>query len=351
MKILISDLLFQRGNRHVDSIIMDGLAEKNEVFVLRGDADYPFEMENREKITFYENKYSKNSGNAMIYKIQQLLRIFLTAKVAKKIEADVILFSVYDARVLPFGLWSISKKRRIIIIENDNIDLLQNGIYRKCYRMFAKKVHHIVYENYFGEYLARVHDIPLEKIHRVPHSLFYENVGLGKFDKDNVDCIAISYSNDEKFIEEVINYEKKYHFFEKNGIKCRMKSRKSRFSNEYLSVNNEFIPIDEYDSLYDNCKVVIVPFPLEYKYRMSGSVIDAFSHHKRVVATNFELAKQYSKLYGGIIESHEKLEEILNAVKYYCQEKGGENLVFSVYEEEHSKENVKKSMECILENI
>ena len=354
MKILFCDFLCQRGNQHIDSRIINMLSDGHEIFLMEDRDFFRGEIKNKERVKFLGNRYSDNPQGAIAYKIQILRRMWLAASVAKKIEPDLIYVSVYDAIVFPIGLLRFKKNQKIVVVENDNIDLLTNRIHEMTYRMFAHKVHHIVYESFFGEYLINNFQIPKEKIHVIPHLCFGKEKIEDACEIKNysqADCICISWSNDEDIIRNLIEKEKKEHFFRNNKITCRIKSKKYSFKNEYLCVDNGFLETVLYDKLYDECKCVLIPFPKQYHYRMSGSIIDAASHHKKMITTDFELAKYYYQKYGSIIEVTSDIDDMLEAIKRNCL--GNEDLCldFSKFEIDHSELQVQNCLKEMLENI
>lgn len=357
MKVLFCDLLFQRGNRHIDTRVMDILAGKNEVYVLSSEDHLVGKLFNKSNIHFLGNKYSENPQGKVSYMVQIIKRMILTAQNAKRLKPDVIYISVYETRVFPIGylFFDHQSKRKIVLLENNNIDLLSNSIHRAMYKLFAKKVHHIVYENFFGEYLNNVFGISKQKIHMVPHIQYRSEVSdvnsIDKSDDKIFDCICISSSNDDEVIGRMIEYEKETSFFRENEISCRIKSKKHLYNDEYLVVDNKFFSNDEYNELYANCKCVLIPFPEGYNFRMSGSIIDAVSHHKRMVTTNFTLARKYSEEYKGIISIGSNIEELFMAILKNCKDYEECTKSFIQFEKDRSEAQVSIKLEEMLQIV
>lgn len=314
MKILFCDFLFQRGNRHVDSCMIDIMAQTNDVYLLMNDDFLQSEVvKNVQNIKVLGNKLYQNPHKLISYRIQIFKRMALAAKVAKNIKPDLIYISTYRTSVFPFGLLFFSRHSKIVVVENNNIDELKHWTHRFLYKSFANKVHHLVYESFFKDYLVSKIGVKEQVIHVVPHFQYKEEKQLvhNRTSIKSFDCIAISWSNDENLVRELVKIEEEEHPLERNNINLKIKCRGYNYSSDCITIDGEFIPKNEYDALYSNCKLVLVPFPLSYKYRMSGCIVDAFSNHKVVVSTELELSKFYESKYGPIINTCRNAKDIL----------------------------------------
>ena len=118
-----------------------------------------------------------------------------------------------------------------------------------------------------------------------------------------------------------------------------------------MSVTNGFIPTEKYEELYSRTKVVLVPFPLTYQYRMSGCIVDAFSHHKPVVSSNIKLAEYYASLYGSSIRTGKNVKEMLDYVKYILDNYQSLYFAFDKFEFDHSESEVKKSLSVMVNKM
>ncbi len=347
MKILFCDLLLQKGNRHVDECMLSILYEKNEVYVL---AEGQYKLENRINYCNYKEEIIQNPKGVFRYYYTLFKRMLTCAKYAKSINPDIIFFSTYENRVFIFGMPFFKNMDRIFVVENNNIDYLTNTIHRLLYGLYSNKIHHVVFEKIFGDYLISAHNVPIGKVHVVPH-IQYKN----EYDKIETkgdtayDCIAISGSNDDSMINALIEHEKTNHILEKNGIRMLIKSHTIRHESEVLKVINDFIPIELYNQLFKQCKVVYAPFPLTYKYRMSGCFVDAFSNHKPVVASSIELAKYYNQCFGSIIMPCSSIEQSVDEIVNYCRNNIA--LDFSLFEKEHSYDSVKDALLEIIQKV
>jgi len=347
MKILFVDLLFQHGNLHVDNYMMDIMANNCDVYLLMNEDFLSDKLQNRGRITVLGNPYTKTPNGGALSALQILRRMRLAAKYERELKPDLIYISTYETRVFPLGLKYFRNPRKIVVVENYNIDALCGKVQSYAYKLFAHHVHHLVYEPLFKDYLVEAYNINSDLIHYVPHIQYVkENERDDNLNnsQNQYDCIAISGSNDEGTVCDIIKKEKNEHFFEINRIKCFIKCKGIDFKSNYLTVNGRFIPTEEYEELYSKTKVVLVPFPLSYKYRMSGCIVDAFSHYKPVISSGIELAKYYSAKYGIIIRTTNSVEEMLDAVKELIDNREQYKFDFETFINDHSAFEVERNL-------
>lgn len=343
MRILFCDLLFEFGNRHVDNSMIELMTKQHEVYLLMNDDFLKGESSNNNLIVL-GNKYDNKPQGAISNATQILRRMRLAAKYAREIKPDVIYISTYETRTFPFGLLFFDKTSNIVVLENYNIDFLRYRSQKIAYKLFANKVHHMVYESYFGVYLANSIGVKPALIHTVPHFYYppYANT-LANDENSSYDVVGLSGSNDQDVIGEIVEIETKEHFFENNRIRCYIKSFIHHYESNYLTVSNKFLSTEEYNALYCDSKAVLVLFPTSYIYRMSGCIVDAFSNHKQVISTNLELSKFYHSKYGSIILPCESSRDILNQIKTVMND-NQKKLDFSGFEKDHSDETIDKCL-------
>lgn len=355
MRILFCDLLFEIGNIHVDNCMIDIMTKNHDVFLL---ADESFVSERNRlnpKLKVLGNQYTENhTDNRFLYYWCLLKRMGLVRKQIKNIKPDLIYISVYETKLFPLSRLLFGNLKKVAIVENVNIDFLCKKRHSLMYRIFAKKVHHIVYEPLFAEYIQNKYAISEELTHVIPHIQYvneYQEDTMQSDVKENMyDCIAISGSNNEGFVNEIVRLEKNFHYFEKHKIKCLIKCKNVQYESEYLNITGSFIPTEEYKRLYKECKVVLVPFPLSYRYRMSGCIVDAFSYHKPVVSSNIELAKYYNKQYGNIIKPYSNMQDAISEIIKICNN-SNEEYSFKAFEHDHSEIEVKRAFNDFINKL
>lgn len=307
MKILFCDFLYQNGNRHINAEHIKIMSSWSEVVVLAKD-DY---MDVRcDNVKFISRPYfEKQFGKLKI--LLNLIRVmYVSSKIAKKEKPDYLFFATYETRTFALGQLFFRNKMKIYLMENINIDLLDSVFSRYCYNVYKNKVHHIVMEKYMGDYLEENIGVKNSLIHHIPHPCY--NTVLCS--QNIFDCIALSYSNDESIIEEIVAIESRENIL-KNAGKCVViKSKKISFNNGYLRVENRRYTDEEYNYLFSNTKMVYLPFPKSYRYRMSGNIIDAFGAKKVVITTDIMLATYYSEKYPTICKIIDDARSVINFI-------------------------------------
>lgn len=351
MKILFCDLLFEYGNRHVDNSMISLMTKNHDVYLLMNDDFIADKSIVNSNLKILGNKFSNRPKGVVCTAFQLLRRMRLAAKYARELKPDVIYVSAYETRTFPIGLLFFDKTTNIVVLENYNIDFLRFRLQKLAYKMFANKVHHMVYESFFGDYLVNKIGVKKDLVHTVPHFYYppYESGNNSTINK--YDFVGLSGSNDQNVIAEIVEIESKEHFFENNHIRCYIKSFAHHYESEYLTVTNKYLSTEEYNALYCDSKAVLVLFPTDYIYRMSGCIVDAFSNHKQVISTNLELAKFYHSKYGAIILPCKSSRDIVNQIKKLSSNIIQPVLDFSGFENDHSDETINSSLNKMLNSI
>ena len=91
-----------------------------------------------------------------------------------------------------------------------------------------------------------------------------------------------------------------------------IKSFDSVFNDGYLTLYNRYLSFNEYDELYRKAAAVIIPFPKSFNMRESGTIIDALSSGKRVIANNIPTVRYYqyicSSIYSNVVSIFNNIE-------------------------------------------
>ncbi len=346
------DLLFEHGNRHVDNSMIKLMAKNHQVYLLMNDDFIADKSIINSNLKVLGNHLSKEPKGSFSRAVLILNRMRLAAKYSKDLKPDIIYISTYETRTFPLGLLFFDKTNNIIVLENYNIDFLRYRSQKIAYKWFANKVHHMVYESFFGDYLVNDIGVKQELVHTVPHFYYapYVNSLSNIVASKSYDFVGLSGSNDQDVIGEIVDIETKEKFFENNRIRCYIKSSTHHYESDYLTVSDKFLSTEEYNAMYCDSKAVLVLFPTSYIYRMSGCIVDAFSNHKQVISTNLELSKFYHTKYGSIILPCESSRDILNQIKTIMNDNTN-NLDFSGFEKDHSDETINNSLNKMFNSI
>ena len=347
-RILYMNLLnFNIGQRRMDENIIRELSEFAEVYVVAPKNWYAHEIE-RVKYIYYEAVSDFDNITIQKY-IKDIKNIFFANKLIKKYNFDGYLFASYNTAVFP--LWLLINPnilKQSFIIHNNNIDRFNIvpldhfnivPLKKKLFKLYSKKVNHIVLEEFIGDFLADGMKIDRDKIFYLPHPLNQNNIQIKKC----YDCVGISNSNDETWIERIIEIEEQQHIFRRNNCKIILRSQEYTYDNGFLSVIKGWLDDSIYNDYINKAKCIFLPYPSSFQYRMSGSVIDAFSNNTTVLGSRIPLFLYYAKKYGSICK-------IANSPEDFCQkvilfkEEDKTRIMFERFKHDRSNEKVRESL-------
>lgn len=297
IKVLYMNLLnMNSSQRRMDENIIRELVKISEVYVV-SSPDWDNHIPGVKKRIFYEPKTLIRSENIGDY-VKDIKNLLYAYSVKKKYGIDICLFASYNTIVFP--IWKMITRNAIkssYIIHNNNIDgTNKSRIKRLAFSLYSRKVNHIVLEDFIGEYLIQERGIPSSQVFCLPHPLNTVSCSQEK----EYDCVGISNSNDEKWIYEIIETEKRLELLKKKECKVVLRSQKYTYDNKWLTVINGWLDDADYYNYINRSNSVFLPFPDTFQYRMSGSVVDAFSNHIIVIGSPIPLVYYYSKKYDKI---------------------------------------------------
>lgn len=331
MKILYLDFLYPKGHIRQNIEYINCLSEFAKVIVVCPEGYY--EKKNT-KIEFIEKKTLNFKNGKILSRLNSLHIMFQSALIKRQVDPDYIFISSYDTLTFAIGRFFFDKNDNIFILHHNNIDELNNRVKRFFFKSIIKKVEHIVFEDFICDYLIKNFNIDKKYVHILPHQL---NINLYNC-KDNkkYKCIGISNSNDDTIISEIINIEKKQSILKEMKVSVILKSNSLNFNNGFLKVINGYLSDDMYNDYINNCEIIYMPFPKSFNYRMSGTLVDAFSNNKIIISTDIPLIQYYSIKYPEIC----KIAYNINDFFKYLKIKSPENKCFIDFKEEHSHDNI-----------
>lgn len=220
-----------------------------------------------------------------------------------KNEIDGIVIGKHDLFSMPFVLKLLGGHKPVFLIQHNEIDQLNIGgkkgkIKRVFFNLFKDKVTHCVLEDFIKDYLIRQEGISCQKICCWPHPIEREIERLGG--GNEFDCIGLSSSNNDRFISDLCNDEMKSGMIKESGYHVVLRSKKVKYDNGFLKVYTGWIKDEDYKNYFNNARSVLIAFKEGYRYRVSASIFDAFSHQIPVLCTDMPLAQYYKERYPGI---------------------------------------------------
>lgn len=291
---------------------------------------------------FNKSMYGNYIIYRLLYSIYCIKRLLYTINYAKKKGVRKVIFLTYDD--VSFGLshYVIPRNMSIYLMHHLTIDSLEGSKFRReLFATYKNKYYHIVQARFMADYLEQKYG--LNNVVVWPHPL---NKGKSA-STIRYTCVGLSNSNDQQLIDRIIEREDKESLFKNNSLHVVLKSSTREYDNGYLKVIKGFLPSDEYDDYISMSKCILVPFPCTFNFRMSGTVVDAFSNNKYVIATKTPLITECNKAYPELIYLFNVNSFIDTLIQ--INELPNNNFQFDKFREFHSDENLSKIYTCSLQ--
>jgi hypothetical protein len=339
MKILYLDFLYPKGHVRQNSYYINILSQIADVYVLSPKGRY---TNLSSKVKVIENKALKIKNGRFSNRVSSLKIMIISAIIAHKLKPDYVFVSTYETIMFARGRFFFQKYDRLFLMQHFNIDELKNGFKCRFFKTYMRKVNHIVFENFIKDYLIETFNLDENRIHVLPHQL---NQNSPKINQKKYRCVGLSFSNDENLISEIVYKEKKEELFK--NAKCRviLKSKVTEFDNGYLKVIKGYLEDDLYNEYIDNCLCIYMPFPLSYKYRMSGTLVDALSNNKILLGSDIPVLQYYSSKYPSVCKVIKSVEDFFAHVLAIENDLNEEQIKdFEQFRKDHSVEKIKSAL-------
>ena len=220
-------------------------------------------------------------------------------KIYKECNIQATIVVTYDEISLAIGRLMGYLKIPTFIIHNLNPDDISTIKYRRlAYNLIKDNVFSIVLAGYIKDFLVSDLGTNPDRVCVLPHPM---NI-MNNIKAPDIDCVGLSNSNDEGIIEQIIEAENSHGLIKRNNLKVLLKSRNYRYDNGYLKIISGFIDNSQYDDYMTRAKFILIPFPSTFKYRVSGTLIDALSNKKCVFGTDVHVINYASRCYPNVIK-------------------------------------------------
>lgn len=347
MKILYMNLLYNNcGQRRMDENIIRELVKIAEVYVVCPESWYEHIIDGANYIYFSPKTRMKKQ--VAINYVNSIKNTVFALKMCRQ-KFDYYLFASYETIVFSFLRFvKPSILCKSFIIHNNNIDGINEKKLKKLFfKIYARRINHIVLEDFIGEYLKREFGLKEKSVFLLPHP-----INSNGYNKEKLyDCVGISNSNDEIWINDIIKLEKETDLLKKNDCKVILRSKMNSFNDGYLIVINGWLSDKDYNNFINTAKCIFLPFPSSFRYRMSGSLVDAFSNHTIVIGSRIPLFNYYSMKYKNICKVVSSSYDFCSAIIELKDVVMSEN-VFDAFIQEHSQKEVLNSLKrMFLSNV
>lgn len=335
------------GHKRENEAIIRQLCKIADVTVVFPDGWLQDLPEDVHVISYEPHTSCKNKKVALV--IKSFKYMLFAKKLDRERRFSYIFFSACSIYTMIFSAcWFKDIENRMYVLHHNLSDQLGYSFSKRwAFKIFKGKINHVLLESFIAKNLIEEHHVAADKIFCIPHPLNRsENHHEIKYD-----FVGISNSNDEKWISDVIALEKKEELFKRNGIKILLRSSMVEYTNGALTVFKGVIKDEEYYDLILSGKWILLPFPLSYKFRMSGTIVDAFSNGKIILGSNIPLLQYYEERFPYICKVGVDPKGLVSFYKNYRQEEGKESQDFQRFVSLHSEGMLKNALSDMLNKI
>lgn len=346
--ILYMELLEDNyGHKRLDQSIIKFLSTFANIIVV--SPRNWFDTEKLPDVKFIEYKSEKSTINNK--RIQSYLSHFNILKCASEVDNqykfDYIFFASYHTAIMVLALWKLKQLDRVFILHHNNIDNLDKSKKQQMmFKLYSNKLNHLVFENFIGTHLLEKYKIDKDRIFVLPHAL-NEVEGLSE---KLYDCVGISNSNSEEWIKEIIEKEKNEDILKSSGKHVVLRSKEMEFDNGFLKVIKGYLTDRDYYNCIRGAQVVFLPFPNSFRYRMSGSIIDAFSNNTIVIGSKIPIFESYEIEYPNICHTVDTSECLIEYIISGAKITDVQLKEFNEFKSKHSDKVIEEKLRTIFED-
>ena len=276
--------------------------------------------------------------------------IFICKKVlsiAKAQKYDYIFIGGMDFIVYLLFRKRLKRVSNLVLI-NHSATAYQRGMVKRIFSLVKEDFIHVVMEGDGVKSFSKEYGIDSSKIFHIPHML---NSYDWKYNDKNIkyDFVGISNSNSDDEVRKIIEWENEDRFFEKNGIKAIFRSSGIDYETKFLKVFSGRLGLsyDDYYSYICDSRAVIMPFPEEFGYRSSGTLMDSMSQNKPVLGTRFGTLLQYNRQFPNICKVYSDKKEFKSCIIELMETDRNKD-EFVAFKYEHSDEVILKKITTLL---
>jgi hypothetical protein len=291
--ILIIDSTYPKGHREINKSLIDAISKKNNVFL----AEYKSYFSNVNNCTRVKirKQYLPNNIKFLVI-IAHIINALMIRKKTKNIDFDKIVFLSINELTF-YYVSKVFRKKQIYVVHHNDIDKILKSPKKYSYLKNAK-IRHLVFADFIKTEMIRSLDISGDNITEINHPIPSTSHSMPAALKETESKIflGIGLSNDEDIISKLIELDKTGYTFKKN-IKLIMRSSCVEYRGKWLEIFQGFLSNSEYMKLYEKSFAVILTYPQSFKYRYSGSFINAMMLKKKVIFSNILLGKYLHNIY------------------------------------------------------
>ena len=308
---LFLDFMVQNSHKVYCNALISAINEVATSVVVE-KKDYIYDKD--ESHSVFTIKTKEIDGNyPVIARYNTVYNFFQAIKAVEEYCFDKVVVLGYEPVMFYFMIDKLKKIGKVYLVQHHQLDEVScSRIKRAIWDTYKNDVNHILLDDSIKYVAADCLSIDKKKIHTFPHPYMYVKEKKQNSDDDLIRVLSISQSNDVIQMKKLVEYEQETGFLRKNNIQIIIRHNdKVDTSNlkAFYEING-FLSIDEYIRLNNMADIVFMPFPLNYKIRCSGTLIDALSARKKVISSNIIESAAYAKMFPSICKIYDNVSQV-----------------------------------------
>lgn len=294
-RLLVVDFLCAEAHRMFNMNVVRALSDFSEVTLVSVNDYYNQNSEELRTLGVKVINYNYDLKKLSRYhaKLMIIKNIIFCGKLSKHKNYDFVIALAHDTILslfIPFMFHGV----RVGLFHHKNLDELKSYIKKRIFSLYKDKIYHFVFEDSFKKCLVNDYSVPETLVFSIPHPIAPRTIAERTI---SFDCIGLCHENDEFFLDRI---EELSNEIVGKGLKFVFRSKNQRQSTKNITFIKGFLNYSDYEGIIASSKTVFVPLPQYYQLRLSASIYDAFSWHKKVFTTSLSHAHEFENKYPGI---------------------------------------------------
>lgn len=314
---LFVDFMVEDAHKVYCNALISALSEKYSTFVIEKKSYINGNSDNNHRIIDINTK--EIVGN---YPFKARFNTYYnfknTLKELSNYTFDKIIVLGYDPVMFLLMYKKICSLGKVFLVEHHQLDEVDTSKWKnEIWNRYKNLVNHIVLDESIAVEMSKRFNINRKRIFIFPHPcIFNDKKNVKKNESGKIKVLAISNSNDVRQVNELIESERKFKYFEKSSIEIILREKEGINIDGLTAFKciKGFLTDEEYMRLNENSDIVWMPFPLDYKYRCSGTLIDAIAAGKKVISSEVLESLAYEKKFPELCKTYSNVNTIYKLI-------------------------------------
>lgn len=323
-KVLALDLLCPEGHVTFDSGIIDALGQSVTVHVAVVKGYFGQEPPDGASVVYEAPAWLFAPTSRLGFRAKQLVVALYWALRLHFDSYDAILVLSYDT--LSFSLATAFLGRGVAWFAfcHNNLDELSSKVKLWCFRQLSRRVHHLVLEPYMVDAVYKSGGSAI-RVSVVPYPMRHLSLAGTEGLMDNstnalLCCVGPSGSNDESFVEWMIQQEASTSVLRQHSVSLVLHSKNLSFDDGWLHVYCNHLDENKYEALLHCADVVVLPYPRTFENRVSGVLLEALACRRHWIGTDTPMFRHYASMYPMLGQVWQTYQELLLALLQVTRE-------------------------------